>query len=465
MSRGDEAGFTLIELVVSSLILPIVVFAITLALMTIFGLQTGVASRIGDSADAQTVAAFYEQDVHNASMLTTSASATQCGTGTQLLGLEWNLNSGVTPNTYQTVVSYSSVSTNGGKSAELIRRYCTNGSLTPSSSMVVISDLPPGQAAATISGTNQLGVSINTLAQAGWTSTVGVTGVTFTTTEPGSSFNYTLFSVPKAGPSASSLTGVGNSGNTSCGFALPGTGTYASSLCFVDFSSFAAVAGKQVGSAWVQPASGCSTIKANIVNTPYTLSFCLSVSTTLNNGQAATYGVTASATPTYTAPPTSEAFLGNNGFYTGIPGEPAIYQVNPGGATSVVTITQIKLLDSNGNAATSWQFVTGDAESTDSTESITWNSDQILNLLPDSPTSPIGNACPTVVNGVVVPNKGFTGVGTTTVVCLASASSGSANTSSDKTGTVLLQAATPTKLTATLVGSGLQAIFVGVLLP
>ena len=460
MSRGDEAGFTLIELVVSSLILPMVVFAITLALMTIFGLQSGVANRIGDSADAQTVSAFYEQDVHNASMLTTSSSATHCGTGTQLLGLEWNLNTGTTPNTYQTVVSYSSMPSKTGKQLELVRQYCTNGSLSPMSSMVVIADLPSGQAAATVTP-----ASINSLAQAGWVSTVGVTGVSFVTTEPGSSFNYTLFSVPKAGPSASSLTGVGNSGNTSCGFALPGTGTYASSLCFVDFTSFASVAGKQVGSAWVQPATGCSTIKANIVNTPYTLSFCLSVSTTLNSGQASTFGVTASATPTYTAPPTSEAFLGNNGFYTGIPGKPAIYQVNPGGATSVVTITQIKLLDSNGNAATNWQFVTGDAESTDSSESITWTSDQILNLLPDSASSPIGNACPVVVNGVVVPNKGLTGVGTKTVQCLASASSGSANTSSDKTGTVLLQAATPTTLTATLVGTGLQAIFVGVLLP
>ena len=49
--RGVD-GFTLIEMVIVVAILPIVVGAITVALLSVFGLQGGVQSRIGDSNDA-----------------------------------------------------------------------------------------------------------------------------------------------------------------------------------------------------------------------------------------------------------------------------------------------------------------------------------------------------------------------------------------------------------------------------
>ena len=85
------------------------------------------------------------------------------------------------------------------------------------------------------------------------------------------------------------------------------------------------------------------------------MTFCLSVS----GGPVAPASI-----PTYTNPPTSEAFLGNNGFYTGIPGNPAFYQTTQH-TTTTVTLTNIKVLDANGNPATGWGIVTGDAESTD----------------------------------------------------------------------------------------------------
>jgi hypothetical protein len=121
-----------------------------------------------------------------------------------------------------------------------------------------------------------------------------------------------------------------------------------------------------------------------------------------------------------------------------------------------VSITNIKVLDSNGNPATGWELVTGDAESTDAGESITWTtgtSGPSLSLLPNIPTSSIGNACATANPAVI----NLTGVGTTTVSC-------SATVSSDKTGTVMLEALTPTALTVTMVGTGLQAMFLGLLL-
>ena len=106
-------------------------------------------------------------------------------------------------------------------------------------------------------------------------------------------------------------------------------------------------------------------ITDGITNTPFTMSFCLSESST-NGG-----GVVGAAIPTYTDPPTSEAFLGNNGFYTGIPGNPALYQSKEGTATTV-TITNIQVLGTGGVPATNWNLVTGDAESTDAGESMNW---------------------------------------------------------------------------------------------
>jgi hypothetical protein len=178
--------------------------------------------------------------------------------------------------------------------------------------------------------------------------------------------------------------------------------------------------------------------------------------------------ITAVPLPTYAAPPTSEAFLGNNGFYTGVPGNPALYTVENGSA-AIVTITNIQVLSANNQVATNWELVTGDAESTDTSESITWSthgsptsSDKNLSLIWNTPNSPVGNACnstgqyaPPAYNATL---NGLTGVGTPTVTCSASAST-------DKTGTPMLQATTPKQLTVTLNAGGLQAMFLGVLLP
>ena len=99
--------------------------------------------------------------------------------------------------------------------------------------------------------------------------------------------------------------------------------------------------------------------------------------------------------------------------------------------------------------ATSWELVTGDAESTDTSESITWTSDQNLSLLPNTPNSP-DRAMPATAPGLrpaaYNPNY-LTGVGTTTVKCSATASE-------DHTGTAMLQATTPSSLTVTLNADG-----------
>ncbi len=424
-----ESGFTLIELLIMVVVLPLVIGAIAAGLLAVFSLQTGVSNRLSDSGDAQVVSAYFETDVQSAQQITVDPTAPQCGTGSQLLGLEWSLNS--QSGLYQTVVSY--VETATGSTYSLLRQYCSSGiSSTPTSSTVVSSDLLDSQPPPVISYSTP-----STAATEGWTSSQNVTKVAFVLSEPKSNYTYALSAVPKSNlPPSEQGTPSNLTPTASCGFASPGTGTYASTLCFIDFSSYNQS----------EATSGGQAFSVAITGTPFTVSFDL----TTSGGIVAPHDF-----PTYDAHPISEAFLGNNGFYTGVPNDPALYQKNSGTA-STLTFTNFQVTDSRGVPAIDWELVTGDAESTDTNESISWSSDQNLNLIPNSPTSPVGNACDSVAPGINT--QYLTGVGTTSVEC-------SADKSSDKTGTVILDALTPQSLTIQLVGGGLQAAFVGLLLP
>ena len=446
--------------------MPMVIGAIAVGILSVFTLQSSVANRLTDSGDAQVVSVNFQNDVQSAALITTSSSVTNpspCGTGFQILGLQLGNKS---------QISYTTAPANGGGTRttyDLTRNVCSGGTVT---SRVIAHDLPssvlttsPVTVTCTVTAPACAAGPSNTEAyQNGWVSTVGVTGVTFQATAPGSQYHYQVVAVPAAGSNTTNLATV-SSPSTGCGFATPGTGTYASTLCFVDFSPWSTQTSAQNISCDAAQ-SGFSTplpIAAGIASTPFTLSFCISVSP--NSGAMSQGGrtgyddIAAVPLPTYASPPTSEAFLGNNGFYTGVPGDAALYTIDQG-STATVNITNIQVLNSNGAAATTWEMVTGDAESTDQSESITWTSDQNLSLLPNSPSSPIGNACGST--GQYAPPaynpNGLTGVGTKTVTC-------SATVSQDHTGTTMLEATTPTKLSVTLNGTGLQAMFFGVLLP
>ncbi len=205
--------------------------------------------------------------------------------------------------------------------------------------------------------------------------------------------------------------------SATCSFANAGSGTYARTLCWFDMSAYSATAAT---SAAGQPVT---------ISLPggYTISFTLTAS-----GGA----IHAVAFPTYSA-----AYLGN-GAYTGVTGKPALYQTQSG-TTTTLTLSGISVVDSQGNPVTGYSFVGADAESTDSTEYITWTSNTVLNLI-----SNVGNAC----------NSGalLTGVGTTSVTC----SSTQTNT---KTGTAILAAEHPSTFSQIMHGQGLQAVAFGVL--
>jgi prepilin-type N-terminal cleavage/methylation domain-containing protein len=493
-----EGGFTLIELLIVVAVLPMVVGALAVGILSVFSLQTSVSSRLTDSDDAQLVSLHVTNDVQSAVEITTNSSSTSpapClpagSTQVQLMAVQ--LGNG-------TEVTYGTNKSGTDQGYDLWRNVCPSGSTTPTGSTVVAHDLPATVVSSSPGYTPPVNISpcatsstppacapgpAGTYAyENGWVSTLGITGVTFKVTAPESNFTYQVTAVPVATANSAQLAQVSQS-STGCGFAVSTSGTYGSTLCFVDFTPW----NTQTAASGVTCPTGALPMSANISNTPFTLDLCLSVSSTGCTPQSSCSGptsagaacgvaarngyddITAVPLPTYTCPAGgSEAFLGNNGFYTGVSGDPALYTVDEG-SQAVVTITNISLLSSNGQAATGWQLVTGDAESTDgSAEWIIWQSNQDLKLLPNSTNSPIGNACGS--SGQYAPpnynsntaasgNGGLSGIGTTTVECTNPTGSNGVN----HTGTPMLEAATPSSLTVTLHGSGLQAMFLGVLLP
>ncbi len=203
----------------------------------------------------------------------------------------------------------------------------------------------------------------------------------------------------------------------SCSFATPGSGTYAQTLCWIDMSGYDAT----------QATSSAGQAMTVDLLSGYTLSFTLNV--------------TGSAVKPATLPTYSAAFLGRNG-YTGVAGDPALYQTASGTTTAVES--NITLTDPGGHTVTDYSLVGADAESTDSGESIGWSS------APGTLTSlaPLGNAC----------SGGFSGANTNSVTC-----TGTAAVNGPKTGAAILASVAPTTFTQTMHGTGLQAFGFGVL--
>ena len=498
----DSEGFTLIELIVVVAILPIVVGAIAAALIGVFSLQHSVSNRISDSNDALVASSTFNRDAQSAQMLTTQPTP-GCGTATQtqLLGLEWGPNA-TQPGGYQTVVSYVEQqvqnSLNSTANYALVRQVCTNGQATSGYSPQTVSgDI--GTPTVTFSPPDLV-----TEAESQWVPTQGLTAITMNVDEPGAdysaaggssttttdSYKFSLVGLPGASTSTGTPSDPAANASGQCNFASPGTGAYANQLCFIDFTNFP--------SATTNP-SYCTVtptavfMKIAVTNTANTLEFCVSYSGTK---------IVPAAIPTYYSPgasgDNSEAFLGNNGFYTGVSGDPALYQT--GGGVTNVSFTNIQVFDSSGEPASGWTMVTGDAESTDTNEWMNFNSNLNWSILPNNGASDLwGNACfddknPTYGNSGAL---AWTGTAPATASAVGTPSSGppstanatplSVNTTSNfatgvssilcesdqqlnKTGTMMVQAQEPQgstaaqSVTVAMDGSGLEALFLAVLL-
>lgn len=438
-----EGGFTLIELLIVCVVTPIIIGALSAALMASFKLQSSVSNRVTDSGDAQVVAASFQNDVQGAKYVTTQTqSSPECGTGTQLLGLESNLQSN---GTFNNVISYVTLpvpGVNGAPpTATLVRQACQNGSLTPISTTTLSFDITSSQLSPAVTCTANA-LTCATVSQ--WVSAQDVLSVKLVVTEPRSQYQYSLLAVPAQSASLQSNGApIITTTTTNCNFATPNTGTYSATLCFVNFALL------NNSQNMLDATSGCLEMSVALPGN-FTLYFCLGIT-----GDP----VRAVAFPTY-----ADAFLGNSiggvPFYIGVNGDPALYQYNSGSNTTI-TISKIVIDNPQGVPATGWEAVGADAETTDPNESITFNSDKVLNLLPNTASSNMGDAC-NVPDSQGNPGAGgtdLTGIGTTTVGCQSTWQAGV-----PRTGTDMVWATTPSYLTTTMHGAGLQGMSFGLLL-
>jgi hypothetical protein len=433
--------------------------ALALGLMSVFSLQSGVSNRLSDTADSQVVQASYQNDVQAAAYVTTApTSGPQCGggTGTQILGMESDpdtTQSSPLDGDFLTVISYVEVPLSGSTYA-LERLYCSTPSTalipsyTPLQTTTLSYDLPSVPPAATIGCVTGTSTSCSsTLASQQWIATTNVTEVTLPVVQPKSNDPYTLISTPVDSTSSTDAgSPLATQTNTKCEFASPNTGAYSNSLCFVNFSN---VSGPALAQA---TGGGCLEMSVSLPNN-YILYFCLQI-TAITAGSV----VEPWYLPTY-----PEAFLGNvdsiggvtTPFYTGVSGDPALYQRTLG-AKDEVTLSNISVLSPTDVLATDWEVVSADAESTDDNESLTWTSNVNEYVIPnglsvDSSSDPVGNACQA--------GAGLSGNGTTTVECAG----GTVTTSSTKNGATMVEAETPNWMSCVMVGTGLQAITFGLL--
>jgi len=475
-------------------VLPIVVGALSAGLLSIFSLQTSVANRLNGSEDNQTVNSVFSKDVESATYISTATTPLQCGPAsgyTQLLGLQTS--SASTPISW---ITYAT--TLIGTDYSLVRFNCSSAGAATWSETTISSNIALADTSVLVCATSVSGCSAN--AGQAWSTAAliasNVAALELTVQEAADKYAYTLNAVPQLSISTASGLGTVTSGPT-CGLALPNTGTYASTLCFMAFQTANITAAESAASKCTGGAQGTNVSVA--VPGGYTITGCLLI-------QLGSPGdvIAAAAFPTWPG-----AFLGNdiNGtpFYSGVgcpdsdsttvvvsgvtygtPSciNPAIYETTEG-ATDTVTLSNIVVLDAQGVDATGYAVVTADAETTDPGESLTWTSSLPsgspfdFSLVPNTPTSDLGNACnvtgQTGAAGQAVDNGdqaggGLTGLGTDKVECTSTWQSGGTY---PRTGTVLLDilptssggVTAPVTISAKLQGTGLEGVSFGLLLP
>lgn len=469
------------ELLIVVTIMPLIIGALSLGIISVFSLQSSVGNRLGDSSDAQVISSKFESDVQSADAVTTqSSSSPQCDSGyggTQLLGIQADeITTTGDPNagSYLVDISYVEVNSNDGSSSgwSLVRLYCSGGNLTTPLVTTLAYDLPAAQAVPTVT-CNTSNASCGDPSQ-GWISTTGVGHISLPITEPASKYSFTVTGSP-ANSTATSNQGspVSASGGQACNLASPGTGPLAGQLCFVDFSQLTSGGYSDL---LATEGGGCLEMAVSLgaqFNND-TLYFCLYQSSVSNftpnpaNNKTCTPAasienpnggvfVRPASLPTY-----NNAFLGNSNsstaFYSGVVGDPALYMSDACMWQSTLTFKNISVVSSTGVPLTNWEIVSADAESTDNGEYIIWTTPvgTSLSVLPDNPlvpSPPDGNAC----GGGTTPSLGYQRDSANQIECIGAAGVG------NKTGALMVEAVQPTSLTVVM--QHYEAITFGLLLP
>ncbi len=208
--RGEE-GFTLIELLIVLVIMPLVVGAIAMVIITSLEDDQSVQGTVTDSSAATLASSYYVRDIESAGSVTTDASATSpapcsaaglSGSTSFLLGIQLQ---GTTPTA---TVSYYTWNPAPGAAPELVREFCAGGSQSHEilSDHLSSTNLP----APTVSCVSPTPTSIPTgvmcTPNAGWTPTYMVSNVTLNVTQGCSGvvatcapYQFTLSGDPQSG--------------------------------------------------------------------------------------------------------------------------------------------------------------------------------------------------------------------------------------------------------------------------
>ena len=188
--------------------------------------------------------------------------------------------------------------------------------------------------------------------QSEWLSSQNVSEVSMTIAEPSTAsgqttgaYTYSLVSSPAASSSTgNSGSPVNTQATTNCYKANAGSGPLANNLCFVDFTPLTNPAYMAVA----ETPNTCLEMSASL-GPAYNydkLFFCINI--TEPNGSNPTTGATPTDPQPWPVPTYSGAFFGNlvtvggksYAFYTGIPGDPAIYErVKSNAYADLTTIT------------------------------------------------------------------------------------------------------------------------------
>lgn len=240
--RPRDDGFTLIELVIVVAIIPLIIGAISVALISVLTQQNVVSNKLSDSEGAQLTSTLYVKDVQSATMITTAVTPPSsvtgnrvnpgpCGTTLPIVSLLWAnspaasspwpvFNTSSTPanGTAGTVVTYyEAKQLASSKTYTLYRAFCTDtystashswGSSSPAVSVVSRSVLNGLKALIYGSSCGPFSCSSPPCAPAScpsgsapwttdWTPGAGISSVEITVQAPDSGYTYTLTAVPR----------------------------------------------------------------------------------------------------------------------------------------------------------------------------------------------------------------------------------------------------------------------------
>jgi hypothetical protein len=182
---NDEGGFTLVELLIVTVVTPLVVGGLAVMMLEVLKVQGSVTNRLTGSADIQTTSATFNADIQSSDKLTTNNASTPAGcstTGTRILNLQQQ----------GTVVTYAIVVQ--GTKNNLVRLKCTTSSTTVTAFARVAGDVPSNQSV-TVTCPSCSGANVPS--SANWIPTLGVTSVKLAVSEPNTGASFALSTAPR----------------------------------------------------------------------------------------------------------------------------------------------------------------------------------------------------------------------------------------------------------------------------